>query len=419
MKSAKKLLTILTTMILSVSMLTACSKEKPKDDNGQEAKTLTVWVHPYVGAEKKADLQKAYDGMTAQLKEKHPNTTVVFEEIPWANRETKIITALAGEKGPDIFYLIPDQLTQFADNGIITPVGELLPNFDLSDFTKTSLSAVTYKDQLYGLPILRESQTFFYNVNILKEIGGNPDQLPTTWAEFEALAEKAAAKGYYARTYEGGNTLNANLYPLIWQAGGDIVNDKNEIFINNEKSVKAFELVKRFYDKGYIAKDSNASLDQSGLFLEGKVLAAWSSGNMISLLKDQDKFEYAIGAPLKEEVAATYGTTGTFVVSSLSKHKDLAAEFLTIMTNTENMKAFNTVTGYIPARVSAQSIFDQNPEMKKMAEFVEIAKPGVINSQARVFMPDLIAKVQAMLEGSMTPKEAADAAAEVIKGYVK
>lgn len=412
-KNMKKLAIVLMVALL----ITGCSTKKEPEKGNDDAFTITVWYHPYVGAEKKDDLMKAFAGMETEFKSKYEKATVVFEEIPWADREQKITTTLAANQGPDIYYLIPDQLTQFAENGLVQPLNAYLGDMDMSDFSEQTLASVTYKGELYGLPILRESQTLFYNKAILEEIGGDANNLPKTWEEFDALGQKAVDKGYYARTYDGSNTLNSSLYPLIWQAGGDIVNEKNEISINNEKSVKAFEKVNEWYQNGFISKESITSEDAAPLFLEGKTLAIWNTGAMISLMEDAG-MEFVIGTPLKEEKEVTFGVTGAFVVSSKSKNPEMAAKFVEVMTNTENSREFNKVTGYIPPRQSAQDIFDGNENMKKMAEYVQIASPGVIHPKARVFMPDLQANVQAMLEGKLTPQEAADEAAKIIQNHI-
>lgn len=405
-------------MLVALVLLTLVGCGSKKGATSNEAVNLTVWVHPYVGAEKKSEIEAVYAKMTEEFKKTNPNATVTFEEIPWANREQKLTTTLAAKQGPDIFYLIPDQVTQFADKDLIASIDDMVPAKDLEGFSDTSIQAVKYKDKLYGLPILRESQSLFYNKKILEEIGADVNNLPKTWAEFNELGKKAVEKGYYARTYDGGNTLNSSLYPLIWQAGGDIANDKNEVFIDNEKSVKAFTQINQWYKDGFISKDSITVEDSAPLFLEGKVMAAWAANNLIASAKENN-VEFVIGSPLKEEVETTFGTTGAFVVSNGSANKEKAVEFLKVMTNEENMKEFNTVTGFIPAREAALSIYDNNPEMKQMAEFTKVARPGVINSQARVFMPDVQAIVQAMLEGSITPQEAATKSAEAIKTYLK
>ncbi|WZU01087.1 extracellular solute-binding protein [Erysipelothrix sp. D19-032] len=347
--------------VIGLALLTLVGCGSKKSPSSDEKVNLTVWVHPYVGADKKADIEVVYANMTEEFKKTNPNATVTFEEIPWANREQKFTTTLAPKQGPDIFYLIPDQVTQFADKDLIANIDEFVSSEDRKGFSDTSMDAVTYKDKLYGLPILRESQSLFYNKKILEEIGADVNNLPKTWKEFNELGAKAVEVGYYARTYDGGNTLNSSLYPLIWQAGGDIANDKNEVFINNEKSVKAFEQINQWYKDGFISKDSITVEDSRPLFLEGKVMAAWGANNLIGAAKENN-VDFVIGSPLKEEVETTFGTTGAFVVSNVSENKEKAVEFLKIMTNEKNMMEFNTVTGFIPARESALSIYDNNPK---------------------------------------------------------
>lgn len=431
----KKVLQMLVVLSLSMLVLSGCGstkKDGEKDpastpaakeqtdgtDDGKEkvdtaeSFTLTVWTHPFVSTDLADEQKKVFDDMAAEFKKTYPNATIVFEEIPWSGREEKMLAALATNEGPDIFYLIPDMMTQFADKEVLAPVDELLgQDFDYSDFSATSIEAVTYKGHKYGLPMLREVQTMFYNTDILTEIGGSVDNLPKTMGDFNQLADAAVAKGYYARTFEGGNTLNATLYPYIWAFGGDIIGANDEILINSSNSVKAWEEIKRQYDAKYFPADSITSIDQSSIFLEGNSLSSFSSAYMLTLMEGQGMENYVIGPPIDN---VTFGVTGMFVVSAKSANAEKAAELLSVMTNTEHQKAFNTLTNYIPSRTSALGIHDSNPAMKELAQYVGLAKPGVIHSTARVFMANVAAQMQAMLEGSMTPQEAADAAADMI-----
>ncbi|WP_251032439.1 sugar ABC transporter substrate-binding protein [Mesobacillus foraminis] len=407
-------------VLVFMLVLSACSSEEPasgekEKKDGKLSGTLTVWVHPYVASDLKDKQSAVFEKMAADFNKEHPDVKVKFEEIPWANREQKILTALAADQGPDVFYLIPDMMGQFAEKGVLTPLTDLLGDFDKEDFPESSLEAVTYKEELYGLPILHEVIANVYNTKILEEIGGSKDKLPTTWKEYEALAEKAVEKGYFARSYEGGNTLNATLYPLIWQAGGDIIDKDGKVVINSEKSVKAFETLNEWYKNGWIPKDSINTIDHFASFLEGKIFSTGATGLTLSTLKNREFTDYVLGPPLKGEKQLTFGTTGMFVVPSNSKNKEAAAQLIKYMTNTENSTAFNELTKYIPPRESASSLYDNDPEMKLMTDWVKYTKPGVIHPVARDILPKVQAEVQAMMEGKKSPKEAADAAANAIQ----
>ena len=81
-KNMKKLAIVLMVALL----ITGCSTKKEPEKGNDDAFTITVWYHPYVGAEKKDDLMKAFAGMETEFKSKYEKATVVFEEIPWADR---------------------------------------------------------------------------------------------------------------------------------------------------------------------------------------------------------------------------------------------------------------------------------------------------------------------------------------------
>ncbi|WP_210367550.1 sugar ABC transporter substrate-binding protein [Bacillus sp. REN3] len=419
----KKFFALIIAMVVML-VVSACSKDSAttgsKDSKaGKKSGELTVWVHPYVGKDLKDKQTAVFKQMADSFNKEYPDVKVKFEEIPWANREQKILTALAAGQGPDVFYLIPDMMGQFAEKGVLTPITELLgDDLDKEDFPESSLEAVTYKEDLFGLPILHEVRANVYNTKILEEIGGSKDAVPTTWEEFDALAKKAVEKGYYARGFEGGNTLNATLYPILWQAGGDIIDEKGKVVINSPEGVKAFERINDWYTKGWIPKDSINTLDHFDQFLEGKSFSSGATGLTLSTLKERDFKDYILGPPLKGEEQLTFGTTGMFVVPSNSDNKEAAAQLIKHMTNSENSKAFNELTKYIPPRKSAATLYDNDPEMKQMTEWVKYTKPGVIHPVARDILPKVQAELQAMLEGAKSPKEAADAAAEAIQAEI-
>ncbi|KRG16386.1 sugar ABC transporter substrate-binding protein [Lederbergia galactosidilytica] len=373
---------------------------------------ITVWAHPYTGDQEVEG--KMWDEIISSFEEE-TGVKVNFEQIPWANRDQKILTALVANNGPDVFYAIPDQMPQYADEGMLLELDPYLEDLDMDDFVDTALVSTTWKDKLYGLPILQEAYTFFYNVDIVKDIGEDPENLPKTWEEFDEWAKKAKDKGYYAMSFAGGGSMNGTLYPYVWQAGGDIVNEDNEVLINNEKSLKAWERLNNMYKEGWIPEDSITAMEHDALWDSGKMLAVQGSGTSVTNLLSKDLFDFVIAPPLKGEEQVTYGTTGMFVAPVNTDNPAAAAEFIKVMTNTENQKRFNKVTQYIPTRESAKEIFDDEPYLSQLATYTQYALPGVIHPAGRTIMPFIQSELQTMMEGKKTPQEAADAAAEAIQ----
>ncbi|MGB5944752.1 sugar ABC transporter substrate-binding protein [Paenisporosarcina sp.] len=392
--------------------MTPVSSDK-KDGNKGE---ITVWAHPFTGDQ---EIEGVMWKEIISSYEKESGVKVNFEQIPWANRDQKVLTALAANNGPDVFYVIPDQMPQYADAGMLLELTPYLEDNDMDDFVESALLSTTWKDKVYGLPVLQSVDTLFYNVDVVKAIGEDPTKLPATWDEFEEWAAKAKAKGFYATSFQGGGSMNGTLYPFLWQAGGEVLTEDGEVLINNEAGVEAFEFINNMYKKGWVPKDSITAMHHDEIWDSGKMLAVTGSGISVSGMLNKDIFEFVIAPPLKNKEQISYGTTGMFVAPINTDNPDASAEFIKFMTNTESQRKFNTVTQYIPTRESAKDIFDDQKYLAQLASYTQYALPGVIHPEGRTIMPLIQAELQTMMEGKKTPKEAADAAAEAIKAKVQ
>ncbi|MER2006465.1 MAG: sugar ABC transporter substrate-binding protein [Psychrobacillus sp.] len=402
-------------LLVSGLLMVGCSDDTGTTDS-QSKGEITVWAHPYT------DNQDKEGEMWKELIASYEDASGVkvnFQQIPWANRDQKILTALAANNGPDVFYAIPDQMPQYAEAGMLVDLSPYMENNDMDDFVESSLVPTKWKGKMYGVPILQSVETFMYNVEVVKAIGEDPSKLPTTWEEFEEWAAKAKEKGYYASSFQGGGSMNGTLYPYLWQAGGEILTEDNKVMINNESGVEAFEFINKLYSNGWIPQDSITALDHDALWDSGKLLSIQGAGKSVSRMLEKETFEFVIAPPLKNKKQATYGTTGMFVVPVNSDNKDAAAEFIKVITNAENQRKFNRETQFIPTRESAKDIYDDQKYLAQLASYTEFTQSGVIHPEGRNIMPLIQAELQTMLEGKKTPKEAADAAAKAIEGKLK
>lgn len=400
--------------------LAACSQDDGSDNassnsDGEMSGEITVWVHPYTGDSEKEDAM--WDEIVSDYESEH-GVTVNLETIPWANRDQKVLTALAANNGPDVFYAIPDQMPQYADVGMLLELDSYLGDYDLENFVESSLVSVQWQDKTYGLPILQEAYTLFYNTDIVEEIGEDPENLPETWEEFTAWSEKAVEAGYYAHSFQGGGSMNGTLYPFLWQAGGEVLTADDEVKINEPEAVEAFELINTMYQDGWIPEDSITAMAHNEQWFNGEIMAITGSGNTLSLFESEGYENFAMAAPLTNQEQVTYGTTGMFVAPSNTDNPEAAAEFIKHVTNEENQRRFNSVTKYIPTREAAKDIFDGQPHLEQIASYTQYALPGVIHPKGRDIMPSIQAELQSMMAGEKSPQEAADAAAAAIENVL-
>ena len=77
---------------------------------------LVYWSHthdPAVGVNEK---------IINDFMNENPNIEVVYDHVPHANYEQKIMTAFAGKEGPDLFWAGDWMVPQYIENKMIAPV---------------------------------------------------------------------------------------------------------------------------------------------------------------------------------------------------------------------------------------------------------------------------------------------------------
>jgi multiple sugar transport system substrate-binding protein len=423
----RKGMQVVVAIILVFSMvLSGCSSSKEVSNTGNSSGSggakgkITLWVYPYLGDGEADKEKKMWDDIKAGFVKDNPDAQLDIVTNPWDQREPKLLSAISAGTGPDLFYTNPDYVVKFAEKGIIAPITSYLKGFDMSDFTEASLKTTRYKGQDYGLPLLQSVVTVFYNFDIVKEIGEDPNNLPKTWDEFDKWAAKAKEKGKYAINFHGGGAPNIYIYPLIWQEGGDIIDSNGKVIVNSPATVTAFTHLSKMYTSGWIPSDSITSNDQVTDFRAGKFLASISDSTLYTkMLSQPPTFKWGVGELLGNKKQVTYGTTGSLVIPHNSKNKDGAVAFMKYLTGSEASKTFNSITKYLPARKTAYSIFNGDKTMLKFAEQSQHTLPGILHPIGPNVNSFATAEAQAVLLQKKTPQQAAADFAKELESEMK
>ncbi|MEO3778363.1 sugar ABC transporter substrate-binding protein [Micromonospora sp. B11E3] len=392
---------------LVAGLLTACGGGG--SDAGDDRQSITMWIYPVIPDE--ATHRGFWDKQVAAFRADHPGTDVKVEIFPWAKREESLTTAIAGGKGPDVVYLIPDQLGKF--NKMIEPVDEYLPADAKADYRENVRAAVTLDGRMLGAPILTSSNPLMCNAKVFAAAGIT--EYPKTWADLLALAPRFKAKGFDVTNYyaDPSATLNQSFYPLLWQAGGDVFGaDGRSVAFDGPAGVKALTFLKQLVDGGYVEKDLITSIpafEQTNV-AKNKVACTWQH-----VPADVEKFwgkeNIKIFPPLSDARSVGYGTVGSLSILKGSKAKKAAGEWVSFVTAPAVASAYDTAGGYFSAKTSAGSLYPQDPVNTEMEKTLGSTTVGALNEKSREVMGVLAPEIQAALIGKKTPEQAlADAA---------
>lgn len=405
----KKLVLAGAVTALSALVLSGCSAGGDADAK----KTVTMWIYPVIADESKH--RGYWDDIAKRYEAANEGTTVKYEIYPWANRDESLATAIAAGKGPDLVYLIPDQLSTYQKS--IEPMDDYLPAEQKNDILPNVVDSITIDGKLMASPILTSANALMCDANAFEAAGIT--EYPKTWDDLNALAPKFKEKGIYATNYFASPevTLNMTFYPLLWQAGGTVFNkDGSEVAFNSEAGVEALTFMTDLAKKDYIEKDlisTMPSLEQTAL-ASNKVACTWQSSPAdVTAFWGADKIE--ILPPLTKKESVSYGTVGSIAMLKGAKDKDAAGSVAAFVTNAENSAAFDKASNYFSPLSSVTGLYEGDELQTKIEAIIPTSRVGELFPSSREVMGVLAPEIQAALLGMKTPKEALDAAATAAK----
>lgn len=233
-------------------ILAACGGDDggdtPAGDESSGPVTLQFWK--FVAENDDPAIKKAVD----QWNKENPDITVKFQTFPFDQyMGTKLTTAFAAGKGPDIFWISPGQFLNYVNNGISTPVDDIVAEVR-SDYNEASVQAVTVDGKMQSLPFELEPVGLYYRPDLLEKAGVEP---PTTWDELLTACEALTTGKQSGIVIEAAQNPYQNFtwYPFLWSAGGEVVNeDSTASALRTPEAASAFDLWGQLVREGYAPK---------------------------------------------------------------------------------------------------------------------------------------------------------------------
>lgn len=178
----------------------------------------------------------------------------------------------------DLIFGELDWTPTLADSGIACPVSDIMPQEYLEDFYPNVLEAHSIDHVLYSLPLYVGPYILYINKDLFEQAGLDAANPPTTYEEMLECAEKLSqlkdADGN--QVYAFGQTTasvpvsGASLTSMVFNFGGQVLDENGKLSCDNEGFKQAFEMLKLLDEKGY--NPQNAKLkDLRNLFALGRL----------------------------------------------------------------------------------------------------------------------------------------------------
>lgn len=345
------------------------------------------------GAEEKHDLVfwhaksghrgKVWQKMVDEFNKTHPNiqVTATYQGGYTATLQ-KITTAIAAGATPDASE-IPHRygIPQFAESGKLVPLNQFMSKKEMKDIYEGPLKRFTYKGKIWGIPNAVSTTLLYYNADMFKEVGLDPNKPPKTWDELVACAQKLTRDldgdgkidkwGFVTHT-----TTNYFLYAFIFQNGGKLFDRKGNPAFTSKRAVEACQFWSDLVHK-YKVMPPLTHKAANKLFIAGTAGMMFQSTGFLKKLDKAigDRFEAKVAfLPKKRKFGTTLGGTGVGMFKSNPKREAATWEFLKWVTNTKWAAYWSENTGYIAPRKSSHDLashknfLETHPRYKVAAE---------------------------------------------------
>jgi multiple sugar transport system substrate-binding protein len=378
----RRLLATFATVVTAGMLLAGCSSGGSSNSSG----TVTVWVRDY----EKAIVQPLADKFNKSHK-----TQVKVTLIPTPQFVQKLGTAASSGSGPDVaandLVLTPyfASVGAFAD---ITKKVDALPYKDSLD--KAHMKLATYKDKVYGVPFTGDVSVIFYNKDLFKKAGLDPEKPPTNYAEIEADAKAISAlggknKGFVFSGACGGCNV-FELAPHVWASEDPILNDDGtKASMDAPQVTDMLQFYRNMWTDGsmpnLVQTDSGANAGTA--FLGGDIGMKSDGTSFLGSLVKQKKFDFGVFAiPGKDGGSASFSGGDNISVMAGAKNPTGAWEFVKWIT-TEPAQTILAKNSILPTRTDLiDKIYTPlDPRYKVFAEASKVGKTPYSTVENSIF----------------------------------
>ncbi|MFJ1733861.1 ABC transporter substrate-binding protein [Streptomyces sp. NPDC088254] len=214
--------------------LAACGGNNGRGGGAGSGVNLTQFFHAYGEAGTEQAIRKyakAYD-----------KARVTTQWITSADFESKLFATLLTKNAPDMFEFHPQ--IQMVKSGQVADLTDIIAPVK-DDFNPADIKSHTVDGKIYGVRMIDDPQFFFYRKSMLEKAKVG---VPTTFDELIEAAAKLTTgkvKGLYM-----GNDLHSVNDTLIWSAGAQHLDEKNEIAYHTDGVIEGLKKMRKLFTSG-------------------------------------------------------------------------------------------------------------------------------------------------------------------------
>ena len=189
-------------------------------------------------------------GLADRFMEANPGIAVEMQ-APSTDYDEGLVSVIRQDMAgtaPDVFLVGSHLLAELVARDMVEPLDDLMGGVDMAalGYTDAALALTQIDGVQYALPWTSSTPVMFYNAELVREAGGDPDAMPTTWdatielgAAIDALGDDVMGL-YYAPGDDDWMVQN-----LLANAGMQPVSEDGTLAFDTEEGRAALALFER------------------------------------------------------------------------------------------------------------------------------------------------------------------------------
>ena len=382
----RRMLTVSALTVAAALALSSCGGDGGDGDGAAAPAEIRGPITFAQGKDLSGELQKIIDGWNTA----HANEKVKFLELPEAadeQRNSMVQNFQAKSDAYDVVATDVQWTAEFAARQWLEPLDEA--TFGGGDLLPAAVETGKYDGKLYATPFNTNAAFLYYR----KDLVPTP---PATWAELTQACDSVAKTnkmGCYAGQFAQYEGLTVNASEVINSAGGELLKDSGKtVAVDTPEAREGLQFLVDGFEKGYIPKEAITFQEEESrrAFQQGQLLFLRNWPYVFGLANTKGPDSKIVGkfdiAPLPGKAGVGASTLGGYnlAVSSFSKNKATAKDFIKYMQSEESQQKVLTEMGFPPV---LQSIYDDTA-LQGEFPYLKTLKEALLSAQARPASPN-------------------------------
>ncbi|MGU3494829.1 ABC transporter substrate-binding protein [Xanthobacteraceae bacterium A53D] len=399
------------------------------------AKTeLTMYYPIAVGG----PLTKVIDDMIKGFEKENPDVAVkAVYSGNYDDTRVRALSALKSGQPAQLSVLFSIDAYDLVEQDLIVPFEDVVKTDEekawLKGFYPALMANSMVEGKTWGIPFQRSTIVMFYNKDMFKEAGLDPNKPPKTWDEMVAAGKKLTKDGRY------GLMVPSTGYPY-WmfqcfaiQNGKELMSkDGTAVYFDDPEVISALAFWKSLSTEHKI---SPAGIVEWGTlrqaFVQGQTAMMWHTTGNLTAVKNEAKFDFGVAElPANKQPGSPTGGGNFYLFKNATEAERKASlALIRYMTAPERAAEWSITTGYVgvsPAAYETEKLKAYGKEFPQALVARDQLKVAIAEfstwETARV-REALNNAVQAALTGTQSPADAMKAAQatanQLLKPYAK